>query len=508
MINAWRETLPKDLLASVVVFLVALPLCMGIAIASGMPPATGLITGIIGGLVVGSLSGSPLQVSGPAAGLAVIVWEIVRDHGISALGPILVIAGVLQMLAGFARVGQWFRAISPAVVYGMLAGIGILIFAGQFHAMVDAKPRGSGLQNLLAVPGAIMKGIFPVDGSAHHIAAVLGILTITIIVLWNKFRPDRLRAIPGALLAVTTATIVAVMMKLPVQYVDVPENLLAAMTMPKPEWAGILQQPAILLTAFAVAFVASAETLLSAAAVDRMHRGPRTNYDRELTAQGVGNLLCGLMGALPMTGVIVRSSANVQAGAVTRLSAVMHGAWLLAFIVVLPWVLRMVPVCSLAALLVFTGYKLVDWKNVRMLREYGRLPVAIYAATVIAIVATDLLTGVLVGVGLAVLKTLYQVTHLEIQLLHDPETRRSELYLEGSATFLRLPKMAKLLDSVPRGHELHIHCQHLAYIDHTCLDLLSTWSNQHEANGGTLVVEWDHLRYRYDRPLRPRIATN
>jgi MFS superfamily sulfate permease-like transporter len=156
-----KETLPKDLLASVVVFLVALPLCMGIAIASGMPPAAGLVTGIIGGIIVGFFAGSPLQVSGPAAGLAVIVWEIVRDHGVSALGPILMIAGLLQVAAGFAKVGQWFRAISPAVVYGMLAGIGILIFASQFHAMVDDKPRGNGLENLLSIPGAIMKGIFP-----------------------------------------------------------------------------------------------------------------------------------------------------------------------------------------------------------------------------------------------------------------------------------------------------------------------------------------------------------
>jgi MFS superfamily sulfate permease-like transporter len=504
----WRETLPKDLLASVVVFLVALPLCMGIAIASGMPPAAGLITGIIGGLVVGAISGSPLQVSGPAAGLAVIVWEIVRDHGVSALGPILVLAGTFQMLAGFARVGQWFRAISPAVVYGMLAGIGVLIFAGQFHSMVDAKPHGSGLANLMAIPSAVMKGIFPVDGSAHHIAAVLGILTISIIVLWNKFRPQALKSIPGALLAVTTATIIAAVMKLPVAYVDVPENLLAALTLPKAEWAGILQQPAILLTAFAVAFVASAETLLSAAAVDRMHRGPRTNYDRELAAQGVGNLLCGLAGALPMTGVIVRSSANVQAGAMTRWSAVMHGAWLLGFVAALPWVLRLVPICSLAALLVFTGYKLMDWKSIKALREYGRVPVAIYFATVISIVATDLLTGVLVGVGLSLLKMMYQVTHLDVRLSHDPSLLRSELILEGSATFLRLPKLAKLLDTVPSGHELHIHCHQLAYIDHTCLDLLSNWSTQHESNGGALVVEWDHLRHRYERPLRARAAAN
>lgn len=496
-----RETLPKDLLASVVVFLVALPLCMGIAIASGMPPAAGLVTGIVGGIIVGFLAGSPLQVSGPAAGLAVIVWEIVRDHGVASLGVILMLAGVVQLLAGFAKVGQWFRAISPAVVYGMLAGIGVLIFASQFHAMVDDKPRGSGLQNLISIPGAVMKGIFPVDGSAHHIAAVLGILTIAIIVLWNKFRPDALKTIPGALLAVTTATAIAAVMKLPVQYVNVPENLLADLHAPTPASVNLLADPSIWLTAFALAFVASAETMLSAAAVDRMHRGVRTKFDRELAAQGVGNVICGFLGSLPMTGVIVRSSANVQAGAATRLSAILHGIWLLAFVLAAPWVLRMVPIASLAALLVFTGYKLVDLKNVKQLQKYGWMPVGIYAATVVGIVATDLLTGVIIGVALSLLKMLYKVTYLSVTINHRPEDGRSDLYLEGAATFLRLPKLARALDSVPPGHVLHVHGDHLAYVDHTCLDLMYGWAEQHRATGGSLVVEWDILQHRFERPV-------
>ena len=154
---ALKKTFPQDALASVVVFLVALPLCMGIAIASGVPPAAGLITGIIGGLVAGSLSGCPLQVSGPAAGLAVIVFELVKDYGFETLGPLIVVAGILQVVAGVLRVGQLFRSIAPAVVYGMLAGIGVLIFAAQFHVMVDDAPRENGISNLLAIPTSIYK---------------------------------------------------------------------------------------------------------------------------------------------------------------------------------------------------------------------------------------------------------------------------------------------------------------------------------------------------------------
>src|SRR5262245_16024004 len=178
---AWKD----DVLASVVVFLVALPLCMGIAIASGLPPAAGIVTGIIGGLIVGVLSGSPLQVSGPAAGLSVLVWELVREHSPGTLGLIVLLAGAIQLAAGLLQLGQWFRAVSPAVIGGMLAGIGVLIFASQFHVMVDDAPKGGGLENLLAIPEAIWKGVAPPDGSSHHLAASVGLLTIVALVTWK-----------------------------------------------------------------------------------------------------------------------------------------------------------------------------------------------------------------------------------------------------------------------------------------------------------------------------------
>ncbi|MBL8234728.1 MAG: SulP family inorganic anion transporter, partial [Bryobacterales bacterium] len=222
----------QDFLASVVVFLVALPLCMGIAIASGVPPAAGLLTGIIGGLIVGSFSGAPLQVSGPAAGLVVIVFKLVQDHGVAMLGPVVLLAGAFQMLAGALRMGQWFRAITPDVIYGMLAGIGVLIFAGQFHVMLDDKPRASGLENLLSIPEAIYKGIFPIDGSPHEIAAIVGLSSILILVLWTKFRPAAMKFIPGALVAVLTASTVAAIQGLEMKYVDVPASLLAAIQIP------------------------------------------------------------------------------------------------------------------------------------------------------------------------------------------------------------------------------------------------------------------------------------
>lgn len=491
-------TFSQDLLASLVVFLVALPLCMGIAIASGAPPAAGLITGILGGLITGALSGCPLQVSGPAAGLAVIVYEIIQKHGFAALAPILVLAGLIQLLAGVLHVGQFFRAMAPAVVYGMLAGIGILIFGAQFHVMVDDKPRENGLANLFSIPESIQKGIFPVDGSSHHIAAMLGLVTIVIMIGWAALAPKKLKWIPGALVAVVVATAVAQFMQMPVKYVNVPDGFLGAIQLPSLSSLTGAFSVELLVMALTLAFVASAETLLSATAVDQMHDGPRANYDKELMGQGVGNVLAGLLGGLPMTGVIVRSATNVAAGAKTRLSAMMHGLWLLILVAALPWVLRMVPTASLAAVLVFTGYKLVNPANVKRLMQYGAFPVVIYAATVIMIVATDLLTGIIVGIVLSFLKILYGLSHMHIKVTRDMALNRIDVHVIGAATFVRMPKLSDTLDALPRGVDVHIHLGGVSYVDHACMEAIASWEKQRLAQGARVIVSWDDLRAIYN----------
>lgn len=493
-----QTTVTKDLMASVVVFLVALPLCMGIAIASGVPPAYGIITGIIGGIVVGTLAGSPLQVSGPAAGLTVLVWQFVQEHGVAMLGPAVAIAGLVQVVAGLLKFGQWFRAISPAVIQGMLAGIGVLIIGSQTHVLVDDGPKGSGLKNLLSIPSAIWKGLMPIEGNTHHLAAYIGMLTIIIMVAW-KFAPKRLKIVPAPLLAVIVATGVAGFFKLPIYYVSVSANFLSDIAGPSfGAWAGGWNA-SILLGGVAIALIASAETLLCATAVDQMHQGPRTNYDRELFAQGVGNTLCGLLGSLPMTGVIVRSSANIEAGGRTRGSAIFHGIWLLAAVSLLPWLLNLIPTTSLAAILVFTGFKLVSPKAIRLLRQYGKSEVAIYAATVIAIVTADLLKGVLFGLALSLAKLIYTFSHLEVKLINDqPVKGQMTMELRGAATFVRLPKLAQALESVPGTTHLHVVLVKLDYIDHACIDLLSNWEKQHEAGGGKIIMEWDTLHRKYN----------
>jgi MFS superfamily sulfate permease-like transporter len=233
-----------------------------------------------------------------------------------------------------------------------------------------------------------------------------------------------------------------------------------------------------------------------------MHMGPRTNYNRELAAQGAGNLICGCLGVMPMTGVIVRSAANVEAGAKTRRSAILHGVWLLVFVTMLSGVLELVPTTSLAAILIVTGYNLIDPAGIRELWKTSKTEVAILVATAVTIVATDLLIGVLTGVGLAMFKLVWTFSHLKIRSESDAFGLRTTLRLEGAATFLRLPWLADALESVRPNTELHVDFEHLTYIDHACLELLMTWEKQHEATGGSLVLDWDSLHARFKSPQR------
>ncbi len=505
-----NDTIAQDVLASVVVFLVALPLCMGIAIASGAPPAAGLIAGIVGGIVVGLIGGSPLQVSGPAAGLAVIVWDLVQTYGLAALGPIVLVAGVLQIAAGLGRLGRWFQAVPPSVIFGMLAGIGVLIFASQFHVMVDDKPKGSGLANLISLPAAVWKGVVPHKDTPHDDAALLGVLTIATIVLWNGIvarRLPKLKAIPGALVGIVVATIADTVLRGPVAHVVLPDSLLGSIQLPTADALAKLLDFRVLGAAVALAVVASAETLLCATATDRMHGGERTNYDREMLAQGVGNAICGLVGGLPMTGVIVRSSANVEAGAKTRLSAILHGVWLLAAVVAVPFVLRLVPVSALAALLVFTGYKLTR-QNLDALRARGgRFELVIYFSTIAVIVCTDLLKGVLFGLALAIGKVVWMFTHLRVRIDRSDESKKTTVRIEGSATFLRLPELTAALASISPDHEVHVHFEGVNYIDHASFDTLSSWEKQHLAGGGQVFLNWVEVEFLGQRPKTRHVPT-
>ncbi|PQO37993.1 SulP family inorganic anion transporter [Blastopirellula marina] len=522
----------KDFIASIVVFLVALPLCIGIAVAVGVNPARALITGIIGGLVVGIFSGSPLQVSGPAAGLFVIVADIIAQqkakflgfysgpetgaetasvtYALAALGFAVLLAGVIQIIAGRLMIGRWFQAVSPAVINGMLAGIGVLIMVSQFHVMLDHealwhghKAHG-GLEYMATIPEAIWKCFTPEEaGHVHHLAAAIGIVTIATMLFWQSLAPKKLQLIPAALLGIMMATIIALVWNFPLKQLSVPQNLLDEVSFlnATPEWMAIVTDSSLYVSALVIALIGSAETLLCATALDKMKQGHKTNHDKELTAQGIGNVLCGLVGALPMTGVIVRSSANVNAGGQTRGATILHGGWLLLFIVLLPSVLTMVPKAALGALLVYTGFKLLNIKQIKELYKTSWSEFAIYATTIVLIVSFDLLVGVVAGIVLSAIKLLVTFTRFEADLIVNQEEKTARLSLNGAATFLRLPILTARLEEIPEDADLHIDLTNLSYVDHACFETLIDWAKQHEKSGGRLSIDWSQLHGKFQKEV-------
>ncbi|MFD3678834.1 SulP family inorganic anion transporter [Streptomyces sp. NPDC058613] len=459
-------TFREDFGASVVVALVALPLCVGVAVASGVPAELGIVTGVVGGLVTGWFRGSSLQVSGPAAGLTVLVYEAVRTYGLPALGVLVLAAGAVQLGMGVLRLGRWFRAISVAVVHGMLAGIGLVLIAGQLYALSGVGAPGTTLAKLGGVPDLVAR--------ADWAAVALGAGTVAVLVGWRRM-PARLRLVPGALVAVAAATAVAALWRMPVERVRVTGVLEAVSP---PAWGdfGVLVSVGAVGTVVALALIASAETLFSAAAVDRMHDGPRTEYDRELIAQGVGNSVCGLLGALPMTAVIVRSAANVEAGARTRASRVMHGGWLLLFAVAVPQVLELVPLAALAGVLLHAGWKLLPARAVAALWRTHRGEAVVLVATAASIVATNLFEGVLFGLGLAVAKAAWETSHVHVEEVWEGD----ELCVRvvGNASFLRLPKLLDALDALPHGQPVRLDLGGLRHLDHACLTALEGWERK------------------------------
>ncbi|MFP2910719.1 SulP family inorganic anion transporter [Pyxidicoccus sp. 3LFB2] len=471
-VSPWKA-LASDVPASLVVFLVALPLCMGIALASGAPIISGLIAGVVGGLVVGAFGGAPLQVSGPAAGLAVMVFGFIQQFGLATTCAIVAGAGLLQMLLGGLKVARAALAISPAVIHGMLAGIGILIVLGQVHIVLGGAPQSSAWQNLRELPGQL--------ASLHGPAAVLGLVTIGLMVLWQMLPAGKLKAVPGPLVAVVGATVVAALWGADVARVTLPENVFGNFQMPAlPEgnWG------AVIVAVLSLAVVASAESLLCAVATDKMHTGPRANLDKELFAQGLANTVSGLAGGLPISGVIVRSAANVGAGAKTRASGFLHGVWLLLFVTLLGSVAGLVPLTVLAGLLVVVGVKLVNVDHIKELSHRGELPV--YLVTVAGVVGINLLAGIGLGLLVAVLRLLWHLGNVRVDV-----SKQEELYavnVTGALTFVGVPKLTLALAQVPAGSKVELDLA-VQTLDHSGHEALVNWCQTHRKTGGTVYVE-------------------
>ncbi|MER5198333.1 SulP family inorganic anion transporter [Streptomyces sp. NPDC002755] len=456
---------------------------MGIAVASGVPAELGLITGIVGGLVVGALPGGSLQVSGPAAGLTVLVHEAVQRYGPAALGVLVFAAGLVQLGLGALRLGRWFRAVSAAVVHGMLAGIGLVLVTGQLYALGDAAAPAGGLDRLT--------GLVSLPGRVDPVALSVGGATMVVLLLWGRWRRGA-RLVPAPLVAVASAACVTWVFDLDVRRVQV-QGLWNAVRVPEAADLGRLTEVGVIGTVVAFALIASAESLFGAAAVDRLPDGRGTDYDRELMTQGAGNAVCGVLGALPMTTFIVRSasagaggavSERARTGARTKASRVLHGVWLLLFAAALPGVLGTVPVAAPAGLLVYVGCRLVPWREARKLWHGQRAEAVVLGVTAVAIVAGNLFQGVLVGLALAVAKTAWEISHVHIET-EDREDAGLVVRVLGHATFLRLPKLLDALDALPHDRAVRLELGGLRHVDHACAAALDGWA---AARGQALVA--------------------
>ncbi len=469
--------LREDFLASLVVFLVAVPLSLGIALASGAPIMAGLVAAIVGGFVAGVVAGAPLQVTGPAAGLTAIVFGLVQQfEDWRLVCAAVVISGLIQLGLGASRVARMCLAVSPAVVHGMLAGIGITIALAQLHIVLGGAPESKALANLLQLPGQV--------ASLHGPAAMIGLATISMLLAW-QWVPKTLSMIPGSLVAVVVATAASVLMGLDVERINLQGGFAGGFQFAA--WPSADQWGMVIIGAFTVAAVASVESLLCAVATDKLHDGPRANLDRELMGQGLANTLSGLLGGLPVTGVIVRSSANIQAGGRTQLSAIMHALWVLVFVVAFSQIIELIPLSVLAGLLVYVGMRLVNTHHIRELLTFGES--VIYAVTVAGIVFIGLLPGIGIGLALAVLMLLRRLSESRIEV--EEAENRWHVRLDGSMTFMAIPRLTFALSQIPPGTRVDVDLM-CDFMDHAAFEALHGWRVTHEKMGGVVDIDEMH----------------
>ncbi|TDE18814.1 bifunctional SulP family inorganic anion transporter/carbonic anhydrase [Actinomadura sp. 6K520] len=490
------STLRRDVLASFVVFLVAIPLSLGIAVASGAPVAAGLIAAVVGGVVAGLIGGSPLQVSGPAAGLTVIVAELVQTYGWRATCTITLLGGLLQIALGASKVARTALAVSPAVVHGMLAGVGVVLVLAQVHVVLGGSPQHSALHNLGELPGQL--------AAPHTHPALLGALTVLVLLFWTRLpSAGPLRLIPGPLPAIALATLTAWSLGWDVRRVELPDSLFGgwdAPVLPEGPPAGIAG------AVVSVALVAAVESLLCSVAVDRRRPAgvPRADLDRDLLGQGAGNAVSGFLGGLPIAGVIVRSTANMEAGARSRASTVLHGVWVLVLALSCGPAIEQVPLPALAALLIVLGVKLIDTARIRDLRHHREAPA--YFATLVGVVVLGLGEGVLVGIAVMGVLALRRLTRLSVRAEHlvpEPEDGlvpiRTHVVVEGTLTFLGVPKVTRLLQDVPQGASVDLDLN-VDFMDHAAFDAIHQWRLAHERQGGRVDIDEVHEAW-YERAV-------
>lgn len=512
-----KANLKRDLPSSIVVFLVALPLCLGIALASGAPLFAGVLTGIIGGIVVSAISGSQLSVSGPAAGLTVIVFGAIASLGsYETFLLAVVLAGVLQIILGILKAGIIANYFPSSVIEGMLAAIGIILILKQLpHALgIDSDFEGD--QSFFqANHENTFSAIFAAFDMLSYGAVIISVLSLLVMIYWPKLK--QLAAIPAPIVVVAIGVILGIIFQnsglalKPEQLVSIPvvasfDQFLGLFSMPDFTQIGNQQ---VWTVAFTIAIVASIETLLCIEAVDKIDPLKRISpTNRELVAQGVGNMASGMLGGLPLTSVIVRSSVNVNSGGKTKMSAIFHGFWLLLSLLFIPMILNKIPLACLAAILLITGYKLAKIHLFKKMWKSGKNQFIPFVVTVIAIVFTDLLKGVAIGMLVGVFYILR--TNLRNPYFYKFEQNGGKkvirIKLAQEVSFLNKAAIQYTLSNLPSDSHVIIDGTESMFIDRDVLEIIHNF--RHNAFSKGTVVEIVNVKEQYDIPSLKELIYN
>jgi carbonic anhydrase/SulP family sulfate permease len=498
-------SVPRDLTAGLVVFLVALPLCLGVALASNAPLVSGLVAGIVGGILVGLLSGSQSSVSGPAAGLtAVVAAQILSLGSFEAFLLAVVFAGVLQIAMGIARGGSLAAFVPSSVIKGLLAAIGVILIYKQFAYVLGYHQTPKSFTEIAEAVSNL-----------HPAAGIIGVFSVVFLVGWDKVKTLKKSPVPSALLVVLIAVGLSLLFRrfgdewtlgkkylVDVPVAENPRDFFGLLFTPDfSQW----RNPAVYVAAVTIAIVASLETLLNLQAVDKIDPRQRTSPpSRELWAQGVGNVICGLAGGLPITSVIVRSSVNINAGARTKLSAVFHGVLLFVCVLFFARQLNEIPLSCLAAILVVTGLKLASPALAKQMWAGGKYQFAPFVITVVAIVLTDLLIGVLIGMAVSLSFILWSNLRRPIRTIVERHLGGDVVRIElaNQVSFLNRAALARHLDAVPEGGQLLLDASHTDYIDPDVLALIRDFKNE---TGPARGIEVSLLGFRTKYELHDQI---
>lgn len=487
LIGGIKENFPSGL----VVFLVALPLCLGIALASGAPPLSGVIAGIVGGLVVGTLSNSNISVSGPAAGLTAIVLTAITDLGAFELFLCAgMVAGIIQLVLGFVRAGSISNYFPNNVIEGMLAAIGIIIILKQIPHALGFDKDYEGHESIFD-NGLNFNYFTELFGAVHPGAIIVTLVSIAILLAWDKIPSlKRMKMLPGALVAVVVGILLNEVFKMTGSSLAISPKHLVVLPVPQsfddfknlitmPDFTGF-SNPKVWIVGATIAIVASIETLLCIEASDRLDKQRRiTDTNLELKAQGIGNLVSSLIGGLPMTSVVVRSSANANAGATSKSSAIIHGVLLLICVLSIPMILNLIPLATLAAVLILVGYKLAKPATFKHFWHLGKFQFIPFVATVVAVVATDLLKGVGIGLAISIFYVLQgnmkRAYYLSREKLNNADGITIKLAEEVS--FLNKAAIKKTLKNIKSNSSVTIDARGTSYITTDVLEMIQDFAN-------------------------------